>query len=516
MKSPDPEERLSPQQWGQVITIAGIGTVLEWFDFYTYTQLNATLDRVFFPTDNEAIQALAFWGVYAAGFVVRPIGALIFGHIGDTAGRNRCLVVSILFMAFSTVAIGVLPTYSTGVYRAGIAAPVLLALLRILQGLALGGEHSSAMCYISELADKGQRGRFTAVLQWCVNIGMIIATLMAMMLQNTLSEDAMLNWGWRVPFLCAAATALLGAALRRNMPEPHAFLEAARLQKRLASGGGVAADAAEDGAGGQRCGACQAPQSCGACQVVRPPTAPDLLVQVAAGSEVQSDSLSDAPVEAVHGHAAARTPIVRLMRTNLAGVGLHICHMSWVSAAFYLTCSWLAKDLRTYGYPLKMTQGILIVSLIPNAVGLFLGGLALDRGLPALYSNMALVTAATALAFPVFYGVGRSLAAAWCLVPLFQLFVGAVQVHSLLPCTRIYEPLSRTTGFSFGYNCGYGIIGGLSPLLVAAIKTGLPGHVHPFAPALWLLFLAGVSVLGDVGLRLYQPRLGKPFVGHIE
>jgi hypothetical protein len=99
--------------------------------------------------------------------------------------------------------------------------------------------------------------------------------------------DAMLNWGWRVPFLCAAATALLGAALRRNMPEPHAFLEAARLQKRLASGGGVAADAAEDGAGGQRCGACQAPQSCGACQVVRPPTAPDLLVQVAAGSEVR-------------------------------------------------------------------------------------------------------------------------------------------------------------------------------------------------------------------------------------
>lgn len=82
------------------------------------------------------------------------------------------------------------------------------------------------------------------------------------------------------------------------------------------------------------------------------------------------------------------------------------------------------------------------MSLIPNAVGLFLGGLALDRGLPALYSNMALVTAATALAFPVFYGVGRSLAAAWCLVPLFQLFVGAVQVHSLLPCTRIYEPLS--------------------------------------------------------------------------
>lgn len=111
----------------------------ERFDFYCYTQLNATLEKVFFPTDDPTIQTLAFWGVYAAAFVVRPLGALIFGHIGDTVGRNRCLLLSIVAMAFSTVAIGILPTYSYGPYKAGIAAPILLALLRLVQGLAMGG-----------------------------------------------------------------------------------------------------------------------------------------------------------------------------------------------------------------------------------------------------------------------------------------------------------------------------------------------------------------------------------------
>jgi MFS family permease len=212
-------------------------------------------------------------------------------------------------MAFSTVAIGVLPTYNIGRYAGGLAAPILLALLRLLQGLAMGGEFGSAIIYISELANPGKRGFFVALLQSCVNIGMILATLLVMLLQNTLSErewarlwgglndgagrclsgkaasarghewrglcgrskqrrpsgwaadhrrplpapplppaaEAMLEWGWRVPFLCAFATALLGAGLRRGMPEPHAFLEAARAasKARLDREGG-AAD--EDGA----------------------------------------------------------------------------------------------------------------------------------------------------------------------------------------------------------------------------------------------------------------------------
>jgi hypothetical protein len=113
-----------------------------------------------------------------------------------------------------------------------------------------------------------------------------------------------------------------------------------------------------------------------------------------------------------------------------------------VSSAFYVTVSWLAKDLRTYGYPLIATQGLLITSLLPNALGLLLVGMALDRGLPALWSNVVTVVIGTALAFPVFWGVGKSLAAAWMLVAVFHLVIGGAQSNSLLPCTRIYEPLS--------------------------------------------------------------------------
>jgi MFS family permease len=175
----------------------------------------------------------------------RPIGALIFGHIGDTKGRNRCLLISICCMAFATIAIGVLPTFAIAPYAAGVAAPVLLALCRILQGLAMGGEFGSAVIYISELAHKDRRGAFVATLQMSVNVGMVVATLLVMLLQNTLSLDAMLAWGWRIPFLCAFVTALLGAALRSTMPEPKAFLTAARLAKlRSTADGGDAADKA--------------------------------------------------------------------------------------------------------------------------------------------------------------------------------------------------------------------------------------------------------------------------------
>jgi MFS family permease len=123
-----------------------------------------------------------------------PLGALLFGHIGDTRGRNRCLLLSILCMAFATATIGILPTYDTGKYRAGIAAPILLALLRILQGLAMGGEFGSAVIYISELAPRAKRGTFVAVLQMSVNVGMILATLLVMLLQNTLDESER-RWG---------------------------------------------------------------------------------------------------------------------------------------------------------------------------------------------------------------------------------------------------------------------------------------------------------------------------------
>jgi hypothetical protein len=506
------QQQLTPQQWGQVVVVAGLGTVLEWFDFYAYAQLNATLEKVFFPTDNPTIQTLSFWGVYAAAFVMRPIGALVFGHIGDTAGRNRCLLISILCMAFATIAMGVLPSYGVGVYKAGVAAPILLALLRILQGLAMGGEFGAAVTYISELAHKSRRGTFVAVLQMSVNAGMAIATLLVMLLQNTLSKDAMLEWGWRIPFLCASATALLGAVLRRGMPEPKAFLNAARKLRADGGEAGAKGDAVISAGPGVKA------DISGKADIDVEGAAYDDDV-AAKADDATTDTQSEAPhgiLEGLHGHTNSRVPIMRLLRTNLVGVFFQICYMAWISGAFYTTVSWLAKDLRTYGYSLIATQGILLTSLVPNALGLLITGILLDRGVPALLLNAVLVTVGSALGFAVFWGVSQSISIAWGLVSLFHLVLGMAMAAVALPCTRIYEPLSRTTGFSFGYNCGYGVIGGLSPLAVSAIKAGLSGSQHAFSPAIWLACLGGISLFGCLGLRMYDPRLNRRHVGRLE
>ncbi len=258
-----------------------------------------------------------------------------------------------------------------------------------------------------------------------------------------------------------------------------------------------------------------------------------------------------------------------------------------VSGAFYTTVSWLAKDLRTYGYPLIKTQGLLITSLIPNAIGLWIVGRLIDSGVRPLRLNAAIVVIGVGLGFAVFKCVGQSLGVAWGLVCLFHLVIGGAMANVALPCTRIYEPLQvrgragwlvgyfggsicgqlggwgvgvqqpaslhqlgqllglliinqplrspngrkptttirihqrnrppqRTTGFAFGYNFGYGILGGLSPLAVAAIKATLPLAYKAFAPAFWLLVLGGFSMIGCVGLGMYMPRLTRPHVGKIE
>jgi hypothetical protein len=187
-----------------------------------------------------------------------------------------------------------------------------------------------------------------------------------------------------------------------------------------------------------------------------------------------------------------------------------------VSGAFYTTVSWLAKDLRTYNYPLLQTQAILIVSLVPNALGLLLVGWAIDRGARAILLNAAIVAIGIPMGFAVFKCVSRGLPAAWALICCFHLVIGAAMANVALPCTRIYEPLQRTSGFSFGYNSGYGVLGGLSPLAVAAIKSGLPAATKAFAPALWLLCLGCISFVGCFGLNMYAPRLGRKYVGRVE
>lgn len=504
------QTKLSTAEWTKVVGVAGVGTVLEWFDFYIFAQLSTILKEVFFPNNDPTAQTLLWWAVYAVGFVVRPLGALIFGHIGDTWGRNITLRIAIVCMAIPTVVTGILPTYSVGPYTAGLAAPILLTIMRLLQGLAMGGEFGPACTYLSELAPVGWRGRLVACLQMAVNIGMILATLLVMLLENTTTSYEMQVWGWRIPFCLAFLTAILGYWLRAGLPEPKTFLAAVRSEKE-----GAAKAAMVNG---------DQPES--------PSSSKDDEAASVAGSVASSSDLSeeafstyepDGPLSWFHGNHASKIPILRLLLNNWMGLAVHILYMAWVSAAFYATVTWLPDEMREAGLKHIVSQGIVVVSMLTNAVGLFACGTAFDKGWPAIYINLAITVVGMSVGFGVFRGMWDQSAAldvnslaAWFLMPLFQGLIGVAMASVVLPATRIYGPLERTTGFSFGYNCGYGVIGGLTPFAVSGINNSLGPDNEAYAPAFWLLGLGGASVLGCLLCYLYGPRLNKPFVGRIQ
>uniref|UniRef100_A0A383VN35 Major facilitator superfamily (MFS) profile domain-containing protein n=1 Tax=Tetradesmus obliquus TaxID=3088 RepID=A0A383VN35_TETOB len=208
---------LTTRQFAVLIVAIALGTLLEWYDFFAYSQLNAYLTKVFFPAGDPAVTQLSFWGVYAVGFISRPVGALLFGHLGDTRGRRICLLVSVTMMAIPTVLIGCLPTFA----QAGIAAPILLALLRAIQGLAMGGEFGCAMVYLHEIAPAKAKGLVGSIGFASAMVGCMLGVLIVVIVEAIFSPAAqMLIFGWRLPFLLSIISASAAFALRMHMPEP--------------------------------------------------------------------------------------------------------------------------------------------------------------------------------------------------------------------------------------------------------------------------------------------------------
>lgn len=197
-----------------------IGTTLEWFDFMIFGLMAALVfDELFFPALDPAVGKIAAFATFAAGFLARPLGGIIFSHVGDRLGRRQALVASMLLMGLATVAMGLLPTYAS----IGIAAPLLLTLLRFLQGLALGGEWGSAAALLVEHASEGRRGFFSFWVQLGGIIGPLLATVTVLVLSFSLSDPQFTSWGWRLPFLFSAVLVVVGFWLRRALPEAPEF-----------------------------------------------------------------------------------------------------------------------------------------------------------------------------------------------------------------------------------------------------------------------------------------------------
>jgi MFS family permease len=202
-----------------VIVASSLGTVFEWYDFFLYGILAALIGKLFFPIDNPTAATLASLAAFGAGFGVRPIGAMVFGHYGDRIGRKYTFLITITLMGLATALIGVLPTYA----QAGLWAPALLVFLRLLQGFALGGEYGGAAIYVGEHAPKGRRGEYTSWIQISVPGGFLLCLIVVLATRASMSVEQFEAWGWRIPFLLSLAMLAISIYIRMQLSESPVF-----------------------------------------------------------------------------------------------------------------------------------------------------------------------------------------------------------------------------------------------------------------------------------------------------
>jgi MFS family permease len=205
----------------KVIFASSLGTVFEWYDFYLYGSLAAIIAKQFFSGLDEGSAFIFALLAFAAGFIVRPFGAIFFGRLGDMIGRKYTFLVTILIMGLSTFIVGILPNYAS----IGVAAPVILIILRLLQGLALGGEYGGAATYVAEHAPHGKRGAYTAWIQTTATLGLFLSLMVILGTRSITGEEAFADWGWRVPFLVSIFLLGISVYIRLSMNESPAFVK---------------------------------------------------------------------------------------------------------------------------------------------------------------------------------------------------------------------------------------------------------------------------------------------------
>lgn len=211
-----------PRTLWKVITASSAGTLIEWYDFYIFGSLAVTISEVFFPKGSGATALLSTLATFAIGFVVRPFGAMFFGFLGDRIGRKYTFMVTLLLMGGATFLIGILPGFAT----IGWAAPILLVVLRLLQGLALGGEYGGAATYVAEHAPDGRRGFWTSWIQTTATLGLFVSLAVILACRSAMTPAEFTEWGWRIPFWVSLVLVIFSYYIRRRMSESPLFVRA--------------------------------------------------------------------------------------------------------------------------------------------------------------------------------------------------------------------------------------------------------------------------------------------------
>lgn len=202
-----------------VIAASSAGTVFEWYDFFIYGTLAAIIGKTFFPSDNATLQVLLVWAGFAVGFGFRPLGAILFGYLGDKLGRKYTFLVTVTLMGIATAGVGLIPSAES----IGLFAPAIVLLLRVMQGLALGGEYGGAAIYVAEHAPGGRRGYYTSYIQASVVGGFVLSLIVVLSSKSLMSEEIWASWGWRVPFLVSLALLAISLWMRMKLSESPVF-----------------------------------------------------------------------------------------------------------------------------------------------------------------------------------------------------------------------------------------------------------------------------------------------------
>jgi MFS family permease len=205
----------------RVIMASSVGTMIEWYDFYIFGSLAAILSLKFYPPGHDTFALIAYLATFAVGFLVRPFGALFFGRIGDVVGRKYAFLITLSIMGLSTFAIGLMPSYAT----AGWFSPIVLILIRVLQGLALGGEYGGAVVYVAENVPDNKRGFYTSFIQITATLGLFVSLIVILLTQNSMSKEDFAAYGWRIPFLISIVLVIVSLYIRLKMRESPIFAQ---------------------------------------------------------------------------------------------------------------------------------------------------------------------------------------------------------------------------------------------------------------------------------------------------
>lgn len=468
-----------------------LGTVIEWYDFTIYTQLSKTLGKVFFPANDPALQALSFWGVFFIGYISRPAGAVLFGHLGDTKGRGMCLLISVLLMGIPTVLIGCLPSY----HHIGLAAPILLAILRLVQGLAMGGEFGAAMVYLHEIADPRYKAVTGSLGYISLGIGVVIGILAVVMMVSLVPADALLVWGWRLPFLFAISTLIAAAVLRYNMPESVEFATSReeidedyhrrmKMHKTGSKAFGRTRSTSSDA------------------DVADTTDATNKSKLADAQSTDGGVSIADTEGQGLEKHYV---PLFELFRGYWSGLILQMGYEAWIAASFYLGYSWLPSFfVQHVGITQMLSLWMVLTSMVLFTFVVPIAGFLSDKGQRRVNATIVCCVIAAAMSVPMFLAFRtRNLVACW----LLQAFSLALTAYTMgiLPaiCSSIYPAGVRISGFNLGYNLGMTVFGGLTPLAMTAIQTGT--HSIFIGPGLWMTGMAVISIVSSLLLIKCYP-----------